>query len=117
MTRKVFEATLRRVSFLDWQPRHRFLPAEDAGLVWWSFIDRDGNSHCTRKWYISNFTCESELIQTMLLAALTAVEHEARERFKVDGVAAYGPHIAVQAHVEKAWMLETRQQQLVEGAA
>lgn len=50
--------------------------------------------HC-RKWYISQHACPSEVVQTALLAAIQAEEHEARERFRFDGVSVYAPHLNV----------------------
>lgn len=46
-----------------------------------------------RKWLISPWMTDSEIIQTAFLAVKTAVEHEAREMFKFDGVAIFGPHM------------------------
>lgn len=46
-----------------------------------------------RKWYISEYATDSEVVQTALLAALQFEEHEAREAFRFDGERIYGPHI------------------------
>lgn len=48
-----------------------------------------------RKWLLSEHMTESEVVQTALKAVLTAEEHEARERFKYNGRALYGPHKSV----------------------
>lgn len=48
-----------------------------------------------RKWYISEHATEGEVFQTCLLAVLTALEHEARESFTVDGMAIFGPHLDI----------------------
>jgi len=55
-----------------------------------------------RKWYVSSFATESEIVQTALLAVLTAEEHEARERFLFCGLAIYGPHLCARDLVEVA---------------
>ena len=49
----------------------------------------------SRKWFISKHMTKSEVIQTALKAVLTAVEHEAREHFKYEGLAIFGPHYDV----------------------
>ena len=51
----------------------------------------------TRRWYISDKATRSEVVQTCLKIVLTAVEHEAREKFRYRGRAVYGPHIDVDA--------------------
>jgi hypothetical protein len=53
-----------------------------------------------RKWYLSPYMTESELVQTALKAALTAEEHEAREAFLYHGKRIFGPHISVRALME-----------------
>lgn len=59
-----------------------------------SFTDSETGEEWTgRKWYLSPHMTDSEVIQTALLAVLQAEEHEARERFRVDGQAIYGPHL------------------------
>jgi len=50
----------------------------------------------TRKWVISSFATRSEVVQTMLKLVLTAMEHEAREKFTYKGKAIFGPHFDVE---------------------
>lgn len=50
-----------------------------------------------RKWLLSRHMTEGEVLQTALKAVITAEEHEARENFKVDGEAVFGPHLDVDA--------------------
>lgn len=47
----------------------------------------------SRKWYMSPHMTRSEIIQTAFLATLTALEHEAREKFKYRGVTVLDPHL------------------------
>ena len=49
----------------------------------------------TRKWQLSEHMTESELVQTAFKCVLTAIEHEAREQFKYQGQAIFGPHFNV----------------------
>lgn len=53
-----------------------------------------------RKWYVSPYATDSEIVQTMLTAALASAEHQVREHFfyvppgeKV-ARAIYGPHFS-----------------------
>ena len=48
-----------------------------------------------RKWYISRHATKSEIVQTAFKAVLTALEHEAREKFRYRGLPVYGPHFNV----------------------
>jgi len=59
----------------------------------------DGNLkvHHGRKWYVSTYATESEVVQTALKAVLTVVEHEARETFTYMGRAIFGPHLNVRS--------------------
>lgn len=91
-------AITRRVRFLDWTFRVNKLRDLTGG--WFlsiAFRDLAGNQQIGRKWFVSQHSCQSEVVQTCLLAVLTAVEHEARETFLFDGQAIYGPHLDAEA--------------------
>jgi len=45
-----------------------------------------------RKWMLSYYMCEEEVVSTAYKAMLAAVEHEAREQFFWEGQAIYRPH-------------------------
>ncbi len=53
-----------------------------------------------RKWYISEYACDSEIVQTCFLAIKTWQEHEAREFFTFKGRNIFGPHYDLNALVE-----------------
>lgn len=46
----------------------------------------------TRKWLLSAFMTDAELVQTALKCVMTAVEHEVREHFRYKGEAIFHPH-------------------------
>lgn len=48
-----------------------------------------------RKWLLSPYMTETEIVLTAFKAVLTAYEHEARENFKVDGFAILDSHYSV----------------------
>ena len=56
----------------------------------------------TRKWLLSKYMTRSELVRTAFKCVLTAIEHEARERFRYRGVAIFGPHHDVDVLVRMA---------------
>jgi hypothetical protein len=55
-----------------------------------------------RKWYVSPHATDGEVVQTLLKAAITSAEHNVRERFLVDGVRAFGPHLSLERLIEVA---------------
>jgi hypothetical protein len=46
-----------------------------------------------RKWYLSPYMTDDEIIKTAYLAFRTCVEHEVLESFHVDGTAIFNPHV------------------------
>ena len=55
-----------------------------------------------RKWYLSKHATKSEVVQTILKAAITSSEHMVREHFKYRGVAVFNPHFDVEDLVDLA---------------
>lgn len=53
-----------------------------------------------RKWYVSPHATESEIVQTMLLAAKQSAEHRVREHFLYLGRRIFSPHFKVGALVD-----------------
>ena len=49
----------------------------------------------TRKYYVSPFMSEGELVRTLLVSCLAYAEHEIREGFKYRDQTIYGPHIGL----------------------
>lgn len=54
----------------------------------------------SRKWRLSSYMTDGEVVQTALLACLTASEHEIREQFKYKDVAIFDPHYDLNKLVE-----------------
>lgn len=71
----------------------------DSGLV--------EAQHC-RKWYISSYSTETEVVRTAWKAVLAAVEHEAAERFKYRGVRVENPHTSIQTKISSNTALDIR---------
>ncbi len=105
-TKDQFEAAIADVSFRDWNFRiGRDGRGSDGAIRF--FLQVRATTPCSvtgkpyewggRKWFLSSYMTQSEVLQTALMAALTAVEHEAREDFKWQGKAIFGPHYDVDA--------------------
>jgi len=63
-----------------------------------SFTDSDElELQSCRKWQLSYFMCDEEIVSTAFKAMLAAVEHEAREQFTWRGEAIYRPHYDIYA--------------------
>lgn len=53
-----------------------------------------------RKWLLSRWMADGEIVQTVWLAAMTYVEHELRVQFRYKDVRVFDPHISVDKLVE-----------------
>jgi hypothetical protein len=97
--------------YLDWL----LLVSLDAGrpVLQWRFtapctVTGERQEWSTRKWPLSFYATDSEVVGTAFKAVLTAIEHEARESFKWMECAVFGPHIDVRALHEVAGRLDVR---------
>jgi hypothetical protein len=104
ITRELIQRWLRDVEFGDWKFRvgGDFASARPFLQVTFSepCMKTGVMKHWSgRKWFLSLYMCHSEVIQTAFKAALGAVEHEAREKFKYRGRPIFGPHY----DVDKLW--------------
>lgn len=50
-----------------------------------------------RKWYLSEFMTDDEIVKTAWCAFEAAVKHEVMEGFKVDGKILFNPHVSFEA--------------------
>ena len=93
-------AVLAKISFGDW----RFRLAKKGGgwTLQVEFDAPDSDTRCVsaqrgRKFYVSPYMSESEIVEAAWLAVIRAVEHEARERFTYEGHRVKSPHFDVRA--------------------
>lgn len=65
-----------------------------------------------RKWFLSIYMTDSEVIQTCWLAAKTAMEHELREKFRWEGECIFRPHFNIRAlhEISRDNRVETRKE-------
>lgn len=47
----------------------------------------------SRKWYLSEFMTDDEIVKSAYLMFRTCIEHEVLEGFKVDGTVLFNPHV------------------------
>lgn len=94
-----------RAKYLDWGWR---VGSMGDGFFVQVAFGADGRPQYGRKWYVSRYATVSETLQTLLLAVITAAEHEVREKFLVDGLAIFGPHIDHEALAEASQKRELR---------
>lgn len=64
-----------------------------------------------RKWLLSYHMTDTELVKTALKAVLSAVEHEALEKFTFLGVTIFDPHLSLKALVaaRASYALDSRE--------
>lgn len=67
-----------------------------------------GENWTGRKWYVSPYMIDAEVIMTAFKAVMTAEEHETRELFKFKDAAIFGPHLSLEALVANANKVATR---------
>jgi hypothetical protein len=100
MSKLLLDVILSEISYKNWT-----LAKGDMGegfYIQWKFTDDKDQTWGSRKWYVSKHATVSEVVQTVLKAALTAEEHEARERFLYRGKQLFGPHLDVNALLKVA---------------
>ena len=99
-TLKSIEKLIGAVKFNDWD----FIVDTNKGVPYvqikfyapGSFSDSDElELQSCRKWMLSYYMCDEEIISTAFKAMLAAVEHEAREQFTWEGEAIYRPHLDI----------------------
>lgn len=98
-----FSDVLTRVDY----PNFYFVVTVDKGAFYFQ-IECDDRCNVTgkdvrwksRKWLLSIHMTDGEIVQTAFKAVLTALEHEAREKFTYRGVSIFDPHYDVEKLVE-----------------
>lgn len=105
MTQDETRELVSQISYKDWV--FKLKPVGDTLYLQVQF--KDGEEEWNgRKWLLSPHMTASEIVQTALLAVLTAEEHEAREKFTFRGRHVFGPHIDIEAKVATSELLDKR---------
>lgn len=70
-----------------------------------------------RKWYLSEFMTNDEIIKTAFAAFKAAIEHEVMEGFKMDGKVVFNPHVSFEALLSVTHQEVKRLDSLKEGGS
>lgn len=102
-TRAEVQAIVNRVEFMD--RRFRLLEKGDGFLLQLEYDERDVETgelavQRARKWYVSRYATETEIVETAYAACLRSMKHVVREHFLYRGRRVMGPHIDVNARIE-----------------
>lgn len=109
--------TLSKITYRDWTLKS--FEKEDGYLLQWIFMEKDVmkpkdetlyEQYC-RKWYVSKFSTETEVIRTAWLAVQQAVIHEISESFLYNNIRIFDPHTN---YVELAVYMSTANQDIRE---
>lgn len=100
-------AILNKIKYLDWsftiahKPENEEVP-DYLQVIFPAQCTKTGSweGWRGRKWALSPHMVKSEIITTAFKAVMTAIEHEARESFLVEGYPIFGPHISVDVLLE-----------------
>lgn len=98
------QAILNDIKFEDWTLR--LMEKGDGFLIQWVFMDVDVErpelgpqpQHC-RKWYVSPYATDTEIVETAWKGCWIAMFHETSEKFTYKGRRVYSPHFDIQARV------------------
>lgn len=96
-------AIIADCKYLDWEIAVDLLDPQDSTRLYLQVrcpnginnVDGEKYSWRGRKWAISRFMTETELVKTALMAVKVAAEHEMLENFKYKGLTIFDPHISV----------------------
>ena len=96
------QAIIGAVKFMDCE--FRLLEKGDGYLLQLSYREPDVETgepavQRARKWYISPWMTETEMVETAFKACRTSMEHVLKEHFLYKGRRVYSPHFTIEARV------------------
>lgn len=111
MTKQEIQEILDRVSFMD--RKFRLLEKGDGYLLQMRYMENDVEDpdkgpvlQSTRKYYISPFMIEEEVVETAWLCVQRSMLHVASEHFTYKGRRIYSQHFSLSARIEACDMGE-----------
>ncbi len=104
-----------QITYKRWQ--FRLIEKGDGFLLQAKWYGRDSEDwasgplweQISRKWYISPYACEREIVDTAWALVERAENHESRELFRYHGEAIFNRHIKPEALVKVARDVQTRE--------
>jgi hypothetical protein len=113
-SRGEIEEVLDRVAFMD--RKIILLEKGDGFLLQVQYFEADVHTGLialqkARKWYVSPFMTETELVETAFKACRTSMEHVLKEHFLYKGRRVYSPHFSIDGRVDlcDAEMFDSRE--------
>lgn len=104
LTREEIENILKNVSFQD--RKFLLLDKNDGFLLQMSYMEADVDNpdagpveQKTRKWYVSPYMTETEIVETCWAMVQRSMMHIAGEHFEYKGKRVYSPHFDIHARL------------------
>jgi hypothetical protein len=99
-TYRDFTAILKRISY----PGYEIILGGEGEDLYLQVLCDEGVCNVTgqqmrwagRKWRLSRFMTDGEVVQTAFMAVMAANEHETREKFTYRGVSVFDPHYDIE---------------------
>jgi hypothetical protein len=96
------QAIIESVKFLDRQ--FRVLPKGDGYLLQLQYMEADIHTNKeelqgSRKWYISPYATESEIVETAFACVQRSMLHVIGEHFLYKGKRVYSPHFSIEERI------------------
>lgn len=124
-TKAEVEAIVSNISFMDRQ--FRVLEKGDGFLLQLQYVEANVETgepmlQRARKWYISQWATETEIVDTAFAACRRSMDHVMKEHFLYKGLRVYSPHFQIEARLElaKAGRFDrrpdARQKELIDGS-
>lgn len=106
MPRKTKAEILKIIDGIKFMDRtFRLMPKGDGYLLQLSYYEADIETgkkalQMARKWYISPWMTETEIVETAFAACRRSMDHVLKEHFTYQGERVYSPHFEVQARLK-----------------
>lgn len=102
-TKADIERIVKQISFMDRD--FRVLEKGDGFLLQLSYYEEDIETgklelQRARKWYVSPWMTETEIVETAFAACRRSMDHVLKEHFTYKGERVYSPHFDVNARIK-----------------
>lgn len=102
-TKTEIEEIVKRISFMD--RTFRVLEKGDGFLLQLSYYEPDIETgklelQRARKWYVSPWMTETEIVETAFAACRRSMDHVLKEHFTYRGERVYSPHFDINARLK-----------------
>ena len=103
LTFEEVKAIVDRIQFMD--RTFRLLVKDNGFLLQVQYMEEDVETgkmelQSARKWYVSPFFTETEVVETAFAACRRSMDHVLKEHFLYQGRRVYSPHFHIQARMD-----------------